>query len=127
VRRRRRDDDDVARLEHAVVAVEVEAELALEHLVALGLPGVEVLPHEEPLRTEQELVLERLATGVGARAPEEDPLARDRVLEDVARARHARTIPRATPGVGETRRGSRRRAAGPRARASVAGGVGDRA
>src|SRR5262249_5074355 len=88
VRGRGGHDDRVARLEHAVLAAEVEAELAGEDLVTLGLARVQMLADEETLRSEEELVLEGLAAGLIGRPAEDDPLASGGILQDLLRARH---------------------------------------
>src|SRR5581483_4739782 len=84
----------VAGTEHPAAGGKLEPELARDDVVPLALARVHVLPDDEALRAEDELVLERVAAGLRRRAPEDEPLARHRVLEHVACLRHGATISR---------------------------------
>ena len=83
----------------AYLAASVLFILAFKDLEVLCLAGVMVLRRLRPARRPARLDFEQVAAGVGTRAPEGQGLARDRVLEDVARSCHARIMRKAGAGL----------------------------
>ena len=74
----------VARGQEALLAVDEEADLSADDVEALGEGGVEVLGRDAAARADEQMSDEdpvRMLRGVGQ---DHDPLARDRVLQDLA-------------------------------------------
>ena len=82
------DDDLLAGGGDDLAASGLEAELALEHLEALALVGVEVGGGDEAARLDDDLDQDVLAVGVGRGLDEPHQLAGDRIVENVSLADH---------------------------------------
>jgi len=86
-----------------LLAADLEADLAAEHLEALFLAGVDVGRGDEAVGLHVGLDHDRLAAGLARGLAEDDPLAGDRVLDDVSCTNHG-----CSPLFGWSRAGSRR-------------------
>src|SRR5215211_1270771 len=90
--------DDVTRPGDDRLAAEPESHAAAPHLEALLLLGVHVLAGHVPVGGQLEVDLEQLAARVGRGPAEGDPLATDRVLDDLTCVCHVLLLGRASGG-----------------------------
>jgi hypothetical protein len=88
VRRTRLDRDHCARPRDQLALSRPQAELALEHLEALGLARMHVRRGDEPVGANDRLDEHRSAAGLLRGAVEDEHLAGHRVLEPVSLANH---------------------------------------